>query len=194
MGEGYRTVLGHMRHESGHYYWERLIRSNPASLGEFRKLFGNDEQSYAEAIKRHYDQGAPADWKEFFISEYATMHPWEDWAETWAHYLHMVDTLETAKSHGLTVRIPGKRSGKTIATDALAFRDYESLSTGWHAVTVALNDLSRSMGVKDFYPFVVSPAVHEKLRFVHDVVRSAGRHASSGPSWLGFLHRYRRVG
>jgi hypothetical protein len=192
MGEGYRTVLGHMRHESGHYYWDRLIRSNPEALGDFRKLFGNDEQIYEDAIQRHYDQGPPADWKESFISEYATMHPWEDWAETWAHYLHMIDTLETAKSHGLTVRIPGKKSSKTVATDTLTFRDYESLSSGWHAVTVALNDLSRSMGVKDIYPFVVSPAVHEKLRFVHDVMRAAGRHAS-GWSWLAFLHRHRRA-
>jgi hypothetical protein len=196
MGEGYRTVLGHLRHESGHYYWDRLIRSNPASLGECRALFGNDEASYEEAIKRHYEQGPPADWRESSISEYATMHPWEDWAETWAHYLHMVDTLETAKNHGLTVRIPGKKSGKTVATHTLAFGDYESLSSGWHAVTVALNDLSRSMGVKDVYPFVLSPAVHAKLQFVHDIIHSARRRASSG-SWLGYLHdrfRYRRAG
>jgi hypothetical protein len=193
MGEGYRTVLGHLRHESGHYYWDRLIRSSP-SLGEFRKLFGSDEQSYEDSIQRHYDQGAPADWRQSFISEYATMHPWEDWAETWAHYLHMIDTLDTAKNHGLTVRMPGRRSSKTVATDALAFRDYESLSTGWHAVTSTLNDLNRSMGMKDAYPFVLSPAVHEKLRMVHDVIRSAGLHASPGTSWRGFWDRYRRTG
>ena len=188
MGEQYRTVLGHLRHESGHYYWDRLIRGTP-ELPAFRKLFGNDEQSYEEAIKRHYDQGAPANWAESFISEYATMHPWEDWAETWAHYLHMVDTLETAKNHGLTVRIPGKKAGVTVATDLLAFRDYESLSSGWQAVTIALNELNRSMGMKDIYPFVVSPTVHEKIRFVHDLVRrSAQRNAG------GALLRYIRVG
>jgi hypothetical protein len=197
MGEAYRTVLGHMRHESGHYYWDRLIRSSP-SLGEFRRLFGNDEQSYEESIKRHYDQGAPPNWRESFVSEYATMHPWEDWAETWAHYLHMIDTLDTARNHGLTVRIPGKRSGKSgklIATDALAFRDYDSLSTAWHAVTAALNDLNRSMGMKDVYPFVLSPTVHAKLRFVHDVVKSAGRRSGAGGALIGFLHdRLRRAG
>jgi hypothetical protein len=192
MGEGYRTLLGHLRHESGHYYWNVLIRSSPA-LSQFRERFGRDDQSYEEAIRRHYEQGAPANWQESFISEYATMHPWEDWAETWAHYLHMIDTLETAKNHGLTVRMVGKKSARTVATDALAFSDYESLSTGWHAVTVALNDLNRSMGMQDVYPFVVSSAVHEKLRFVHELIRSAALKTRTGPSWLAFLHRYRRA-
>jgi hypothetical protein len=105
----------------------------------------------------------------------------------------MVDTLETAKNHGLTLKVPGRRlrSEATLVTDALAFRDYESLSRAWHAVTVALNDLNRSMGMKDVYPFVLTPAVHAKLRFVHDVIqRSAG--AQSSGSWLGWL-RYRRA-
>ena len=41
--------------------------------------------------------------REDFISSYATTHPWEDWAETWAHYLHMADALETAASIGLSL-------------------------------------------------------------------------------------------
>ena len=194
MGEGYRTVLGHLRHEIGHYYWNRLIRGTPA-LREFRERFGDDEQSYQAAIERHYGEGPPADWPERFVSAYATMHPWEDWAETWAHYLHMVDTLDTAKNHGLTLKMPGSRGSRrasaTVATDALAFRDYDSLSRGWHAVTIALNDLNRSMGIKDVYPFVLSPAVHEKLRFVHDVIRRSAAEKSAG-SWFSWL-RYRRA-
>jgi len=170
LGEAYRTVLGHLRHEIGHYYWDRLIRDG-ASLEPFRALFGDEQQSYDESLKRHYDQGPPANWAESFISAYATMHPWEDWAETWAHYLHMVDTLETAKSHGLTLRMLGTNSGVKVATDALAFRDFESLSAGWHVVTIALNNLNRSMGLKDGYPFVLSPLVLQKLRFVHDVIQ-----------------------
>jgi hypothetical protein len=110
------------------------------------------------------------------------MHPWEDWAETWAHYMHMVDTLETAKAHGLTLRIPGKKNGKRVATDALAFKDYESLSTSWHAVTLALNDLNRSMGVKDVYPFIISPVVQDKLRFVHDLVHEGERSTARKPA------------
>lgn len=193
MGEGYRTLLGHLRHEIGHYYWDRLIRSTPA-LVEFRALFGDDEQSYQAALERHYAEGPPANWTERHVSAYATMHPWEDWAETWAHYLHMVDTLETAKNHGLVLRVPGRRRQRraeaTVVTDALAFRDYESLSRAWHAVSLALNDLNRSMGIKDAYPFVLSPVVHDKLRFVHDVIRRAASQSSG--SWRDWF-RYRRA-
>jgi hypothetical protein len=169
LGEAYRTVLGHLRHEIGHYYWDRLVRDGTA-LESFRRLFGDERQSYQEALKRHYEQGPPASWVDSFVSAYATMHPWEDWAETWAHYLHMVDTLETAKSHGLTLRVLGASRGEQVATGELVFRDFESLIAGWHTVTLALNNLSRSMGMKDLYPFVLSPAVHEKLRFVHELV------------------------
>ncbi len=104
------------------------------------------------------------------------MHPWEDWAETWAHYLHMVDTLETAKSHGLTVRAPAAdKPGERVVTGRLAFFDFEALTTGWNAVTLALNSLNRSMGMKDAYPFVLSPTVLDKLRFVHELVQRAAQ-------------------
>jgi hypothetical protein len=172
MGEGYRTVLGHLRHEIGHYYWDKLVRDG-GSLERFRALFGDERASYEEALERHYESGPPASWNDSFISAYASMHPWEDWAETWAHYLHMVDTLETARSHGLAVRAPAaEKPGERVSTDRLAFFDFESLASGWHAVTLALNSLNRSMGMKDAYPFVLSPAVLEKLRFVHDLIQA----------------------
>jgi hypothetical protein len=170
LGEAYRTVLGHLRHEIGHYYWDRLVRDG-GRIEACRALFGDESASYEEAIQRHYGEGPPGDWADTFISAYATMHPWEDWAETWAHYLHMLDTLETAKSHGLTVRIPGQTDGSArVATDELRSNDFEGLMAGWQAVTVALNSLSRSMGMKDVYPFVLSQPVRDKLRFVHDLV------------------------
>ena len=109
------------------------------------------------------------------------MHPWEDWAETWAHYLHMVDTLETAKSHGLTVRAPAAdKPGERISTDRLAFCDFESLTSGWNAVTLALNSLNRSMGMKDAYPFVLSPKVlgQTALRARADPASAQGRVAA----------------
>lgn len=182
LGEAYRTVLGHLRHESGHYYWDRIVRDSEA-LEPFRRLYGDERESYESAVQRHYDQGPRQNWSESFISAYATMHPWEDWAETWAHYMHMVDTLETAKSHGLAVRIPGPEAERAhVATDTLAFVDFENLMAGWHAVTIALNNLNRSMGVKDVYPFVLSPFVQDKLRFVHELIwerpaPSVGRNA-----------------
>jgi hypothetical protein len=180
MGEGYRTVLGHLRHEIGHYYWDRLV-DGTATLEPFRAAFGDERASYEEALERHYQSGPPANWGESYISAYATMHPWEDWAETWAHYLHMVDTLETAKSHGLTVRAPAtEKPGERVITDRLAFFDFDALARGWNAVTLALNSLNRSMGMKDAYPFVLSPRVLEKLRFVHDLVHQASPAVRAG--------------
>lgn len=175
LGEAYRTVLGHLRHEIGHYYWDRLVK-DAAPLDGYRQLFGDERASYEEAINRHYGEGPPDDWANSFISAYATMHPWEDWAETWAHYLHMVDTLETAKAHGLTVRVPGTAgSSARVSTDELTLADFDALMEGWHAVTLALNSLSRSMGLKDVYPFVVSQPVRDKLRFVHGVIVEAAK-------------------
>jgi hypothetical protein len=184
MGEGYRTVLGHLRHEIGHYYWDRLVAGAPP-LERFRALFGDERQSYEEAVDRHYEYGPPASWQQSFVSAYATMHPWEDWAETWAHYLHMVDTLETAKSHGLTVRAQANQktgdAPERIATERLAFFDFESLSSGWNALTLAMNSLNRSMGMKDAYPFVLSPKALEKLRFVHEIVQAERAKAAQSP-------------
>jgi hypothetical protein len=109
------------------------------------------------------------------------MHPWEDWAETWAHYLHMVDTLETAKSHGLSIRVPtAEQYGEQISTDTVTFRDFESLTSNWNAVTLALNSLNRSMGMKDAYPFVLSPKVLEKLRFVHEIIQTRRAEQKAG--------------
>ena len=171
MGEPYRTVLGHFRHEIGHYYWERLIKDS-RWLEPFRRLFGDDTTDYAEAQARHYEQGPPADWVARFVSAYASMHPWEDWAETFAHYLHMVDTLETARVYGLAIA-PRAVSGAeipSVATRRLHFDDFDDLITAWFPLTNALNSLNRSMGLPDLYPFVLSDPAIAKLRFVHDVI------------------------
>lgn len=172
LGESYRTVLGHFRHEIGHYYWDRLIKGTPW-LPAYRALFGDESIDYAEAVKRHYEQGAPANWPEHYVSAYATMHPWEDWAETWAHYLHITDTLETARSYGLVLKPrPIGRALFNLAVSARAIdvQDFDGLIAGWVPVTIALNSLNRSMGLVDPYPFVLCADVIEKLRFVHDVV------------------------
>jgi hypothetical protein len=173
MGEAYRTVLGHFRHEVGHYYWDRLIR-NSSHLEAFRERFGDERADYDAAGKRHYASGPPADWPTRFVSAYSSMHPWEDWAETWAHYLHMFDTIETANAYGLSLE---------PATDANAFanpvalrevdrRSFDELVASWVPLSMALNSLNRSMGLNDFYPFVLSDVAIAKLRFVHDVIAS----------------------
>jgi len=174
MGETYRTLLGHFRHEIGHYYWDRLIKRS-ARKGSFRELFGDESVDYAEAVKLHYQKGAPGDWPTRFVSSYASMHPWEDWAESWAHYLHMVDTLETARSFGLALR-PKPEGGARrpeSQTRRLDFDDFDDLMGAWVPLTVAMNSLNRSMGLPDLYPFVLSTPAVAKLRFVHEVVDAA---------------------
>ncbi|HEY6877647.1 MAG TPA: putative zinc-binding metallopeptidase, partial [Polyangiales bacterium] len=171
LGEGYRTVLGHFRHEIGHYYWDRLIKDSPW-LNACRLRFGDETLDYQEAVNRHYNSPPPKDWPLFYVSSYATMHPWEDWAETWAHYLHMVDTLGTSHSWGLVLKPrPVDGTGNEgVNARKLAFDDFDDLLRGWVPLTVALNSLNRSMGLLDPYPFVLSETVIDKLRFVHDVI------------------------
>jgi hypothetical protein len=166
LGESYRTLLGHFRHESGHYYWDRLLKDNPL-LPEFRRLFGDETVDYGEALRAHYASPPGANRNVGFVSAYAQMHPFEDWAETWAHYLHMVDTLETARSYGLALE---SNPGEPIEVGALRLTDFEQLIQGWVPVTLALNSLNRSMGLPDPYPFTLDEGIIEKLRFVHDVI------------------------
>jgi hypothetical protein len=170
--EPYRTLLGHVRHEVGHYYWDRLIGGTDR-LEAFRARFGDERADYGEALKRHYETGPPGDWQQRFVTTYATAHPWEDWAETWAHYLHMTDTLETAAACGVSIR-PRRRDEPALARvpaqagspDAA----FDRLMSSWFPLTYVLNNLNRGLGVPDAYPFVLSEPAIEKLRFVHDVV------------------------
>jgi hypothetical protein len=165
LGEPYRTVLGHFRHEVGHYYWPLLV-AVPSARERCRELFGDEREAYGAALERHYETGPPADWSRRFVSAYATMHPWEDWAETFAHYLHIWDTLQTAGAYGVHV------GGAQPAHDADGFR---ALLDDWLPLTYALNALSRSMGRDDLYPFVLPAPVVDKLAFVHERV-TAARH------------------
>ncbi|HRP95008.1 MAG TPA: putative zinc-binding peptidase [Rhodocyclaceae bacterium] len=182
MDEPYRTILGHFRHESGHYYWDRLIRDS-RWLAECRALFGDDRADYPAALEQHYREGPPADWRERFVSAYASTHPWEDWAETWAHYLHIVDTLETAYQYGLRIRPRAGDDTTDVNHDFDPYHesDFAPLIEHWLPLTFALNSLNRSMGHEHAYPFVLAPAAIDKLAFVHRVVseaRAAGQSAN----------------
>jgi hypothetical protein len=188
MGEPYRTLLGHFRHESGHYFWDRLVATNEAALEKFRALFGDDRQDYAQALQKHYSEGAPPNWQESFVSIYATTHPWEDFAETWAHYLHIVDTLETAGAFGLKIRPRAARGhiAAAIDFDPYAPKRWEQAIDAWLPVEFATNSLNRSMGQMDLYPFVLSPKVIEKLGFMHALTHAAaGESASPGTAHAG---------
>jgi hypothetical protein len=170
--EPYRTLLGHFRHEVGHYYWDRLVQGSPR-IGRFRELFGDERKNYAQALKEHYEKGPPADWQRRFVSTYATSHPWEDWAESWAHYLHTSDTLEIAAACGLSLR-PPRRDEPSLSHPTAPSGDgtepFEKIIADWFSLTYVLNNLSRSLGQPDAYPFVLSTPAIEKLRFVHQTI------------------------
>ncbi|MCX5516013.1 hypothetical protein C3941_04735 [Kaistia algarum] len=173
MHEPYRTLLGHFRHEIGHYYWDRLVRDG-GHLDEFRSLFGDESFDYQAALQQYYAGNYPQDWRERFVSQYASAHPWEDFAETFAHFLHIVDTLETAYAFGLRIR--PKRAAQQELAATIDFNPYgdvpiESILEAWKPLTVAVNSLNRSMGQPDLYPFEPGPGVLEKLAFIDRIVR-----------------------
>jgi hypothetical protein len=172
MHERYRTLLGHFRHESGHYYFDRLVAGTPWIDG-FRAMFGDERQDYGACLQRHYASGPVADWESRFVSSYASSHPWEDWAETWAHYLHMVDTLETARACGLSLH-PVRADEPSLDHVSQPMRTGAFAETlhDWFALTYVLNSLNRSIGMPDSYPFKLSTPVLEKLEFVHKVVQA----------------------
>jgi hypothetical protein len=185
LGERYRTLLGHFRHEIGHYYWEVLIK-NSDYIDNYRSIFGDEEKDYAEALKIYYKNGPPADWSEHFISPYATSHSWEDWAETWAHYLHLMDTLETAFSFGIRIQPDMVQDTKgiqaSIQQDPYDMEDFKQIMKWWLPLTFAVNSLNRGMGYADFYPFVISEAVVGKLQFIHELcLKNAGN--TNFPRW-----------
>jgi hypothetical protein len=178
--EPYRTLLGHLRHESGHYYWDRLIAAG-GLIEAFRSQFGDERAGYSQALDAYYAAGGAAGgWQANHVSAYATSHPWEDWAETWAHYLHMVDLLETASSYNTRVVVPGNPTEEVdevtnpFESDA---GDFDQLVEQWIPLTLLLNSLNRSLGQDDAYPFAPASGALAKLRFVHDVIRAPGTQA-----------------
>jgi hypothetical protein len=177
LDEPYRSLLGHLRHESGHYYWMLLV-DRERMIDEFRTVFGDERQDYQAALAAHYAEGAPVNWAENHVSAYATAHPWEDWAETWAHYLHMVDAVETAEAEGMEPRAAGLLFGAAWPFkkyDVYQQVNFDSLMERWVPLSLAMNNISRSLGHRDFYPFVISAGARAKLAFVHRMVRDGVR-------------------
>ncbi len=184
MNEPYRTLLGHVRHETGHYYWDMLVRDG-GRLDECRALFGDDSQDYGEALARYYRDGPEPDWQERAVSAYATAHPWEDFAESFAHYLHIMDTLEMASAFGVRLRPRAARANTegliaALDFDPFAESDFDEIVDAWLPLTNMANNLNRCMGTPDLYTFMLSPPACEKLAFIHNVVRGAGRGARDG--------------
>jgi hypothetical protein len=172
MHEPYRTLLGHFRHEVGHYFWDVLVRDG-GQVEDCRKVFGDETVDYGQSLQAYYANGVSTDWQESFISAYATSHPWEDFAETWAHYLHIVDTLEMARAFGMYVHPRLARPGELDAQvdfDPYRVRDASPLIETWLPLSNALNSLNRTMGMQDIYPFILSAPVVGKLSAIHDLI------------------------
>jgi hypothetical protein len=163
MGEALRTLIGHFRHESGHYYWNLLVRDG-GMLDAARAIFGDETVDYGAALEAHYANGAPADWPQNFISAYASSHPWEDFAETWAHYLHITDGLETAFAYDVL------REGKDGHFEPGENIPLNRIVASWVELTIGINAVNRSLGQPDLYPFVFSKRVIEKMVFVHRLI------------------------
>lgn len=172
LGEQYRTVLGHLRHEYGHYLWWRMVDGTDR-LAPFRERFGDERADYQQALDQHYASDPDPGWNDRHVSEYASAHPWEDFAETVAHYLHVTDTLETASAFGLEV--DGDAPPVTPAR-----RSMSELIDAWLPLAQTLNALNRSMGHADAYPFVLAPAVIEKLGWVHGLTAPDDGESQSG--------------
>ncbi|SFZ91916.1 hypothetical protein SAMN05428642_102427 [Flaviramulus basaltis] len=173
MQEPYRTLVGHFRHEIGHYYW-MLLFNNDSDLEDFRNIFGDEKQDYNLALKKYYNQGAPANWNLNFISKYASSHPWEDWAETWAHYLHIMDTLETGNAIGISFsknQTQIQEFNTSTTPNPYKTDDFKVIFDASIVLTSAVNSLNRSMGLSDIYPFVVPNLVFKKLSFIHNLLK-----------------------
>lgn len=158
MNEASRTLLGHFRHEIGHYYWDRLIREGRRLEG-FRQRFGDERQDYSRSLRDYYRQGPPPDWRQRYVSAYASAHPWEDWAECWGHYLQIRDALETALALEIVDAPPA---------------DFDHLIRLWTRLSTAINLMNRSMGMRDAYPFVLTDPVIEKIRYIHELIQEVG--------------------
>jgi hypothetical protein len=172
MREPYRTLLGHFRHEVGHYYWDILVR-DAGRLDACRVVFGDDRQDYQAGLRSHYDLGAPPDWQDNFVSSYATTHPWEDFAETWAHYFHIVDTLEMASAFGMSLKARLDADAALQASidfDPYQSSDLEQIIGAWLPFALAMNSVNRAIGQGDLYPFVLAKPVINKLAFMHALI------------------------
>jgi hypothetical protein len=173
MDEPYRTLIGHFRHEIGHYYWTLLF--NNSNIANYRNVFGDERLDYGKALENYYKNGASKHWNQNYISKYATSHSWEDWAETWAHYLHLMDTLETANSLGINFNPEKDYVKKLVYSSCLNpykttnFKDVFNASV---TLTSSVNSLNRSMGLPDIYPFIVPQNVVKKLTFIHELLNN----------------------
>lgn len=172
MGEPFRTLIGHFRHEIGHFYWDLLVKDR-GGIAAFAEVFGDPAQDYHAALQNHYASGPPANWQQTHISAYASSHPWEDFAETWAHCFHMVDGLETARAFGIFPAGLPAGAIHPAEVDPYEATRIDHVIAAWVPLTVAINSINRSLGQPDLYPFVLTDAVIRKIDFIFRLIAHA---------------------
>ncbi len=160
LGEPYRTLIGHFRHEIAHFLFERLSVEADGFLPAFRNLMGDETQEYGAALARHYDQGPAPGWQDAHVTPYAAAHPHEDWAETAAHAMHLTDITDSFLAAGLN-----SAEAPDADYDAFAETEPARLLDASIAIGVAMNHVNRAVGQPDLYPFVNTPHTREKLAF-----------------------------
>ncbi len=174
MGEPYRTLLGHFRHEIGHYFWAILVAEKVEELERFRAVFGDETVDYAGSLQGHYAEGGSKIWTDDFVSFYATSHPWEDFAETFAHFLHIVDVLATASDFGMSLSSIVEWNDVAPA-DTLDPYDASAadLAEMMGPLAFCMNAMNRAMGQPDLYPFRLSDPIIRKLDYIASLVRNS---------------------
>ncbi|MEH2487973.1 hypothetical protein V1280_003912 [Bradyrhizobium sp. AZCC 2230] len=188
--EPYRTLLGHFRHEIGHFYWDLLVDQTTLQA-PFKLIFGDETQDYQGAIGGYHGRADRSYDRMGFISEYATSHPWEDWAETFAHFLHIVSTLDSLVGLPLALE---ERARQTL-TDPYLESDFEALLALWMPLARGINEINRSLGMGDAYPFNISPAVKGKLHLVHMAISVfRGQQRFAGREDAAQAHRAAKAG
>ena len=194
LGENSRTLLGHFRHESAHYLWQRFLSElpwNDPSRLAFREYFGDEWLDYASALNNYYLRGAPAGWANQYISAYASSHPWEDWAETWAHYMQIIDGLETCEGLGIHVRnialplvmlpVEAGTLPQVLGVNPVEDGEFLAWLQRWICLSTVLNEVSQSLGEPPLYPYVISVSAARKLRLAHYFARQWATQPKGNP-------------
>jgi hypothetical protein len=155
--EPQRTLIGHMRHEYGHFLDLCCIQGD-LLRAKYVELFGDPATvDYAEAKTRYYAQGPTGNWPESYVSAYASMHPWEDFAETVNVYLDLMALAETARDQ-LGSNIDTSANG-CVATFISELLD----------LAITVSEFNFDMGLNALLPERFNDEVVCKLSYVHSL-------------------------
>ena len=166
MGEPYRTLLGHFRHESGHYFWDRLVAPDPESLDvvsrpvrrRARGLCGGAERALCAKARRPTGRR---------ISSAPMPAPIPGRISPKAGRIICTSSTRWRRRRAFDLSVVTRRKTTRINFDPHNAASMQQLIDAWLPITFTVNGLNRSMGQPDLYPFILSPRTIAKLAFVH---------------------------